>query len=214
MPRIKNTNAVVTLPESTAEFISKLQSKLTFKHPSGTSYVMFDYVADLFDLEMKFTASISGIIAEYDRNMIKNSIKTTWDLTVQQTSIASAWASGKYQLVFMDTKNQLIDQQAAYYTNIIYFVQKDGKQLADDDFELTPKYEWFGIQAKANNLPYTFVDSNGLISYDSLYYIDFIGPIDESQYTVIKSTLKTTFKNFYNGNFSDYLYFVINIDWN
>ena len=213
IPNIINTANVLSLTSDINIFISSLSSAINFVHPSGNSYRFFYNIQNIYDLSVQFSVVIKGMVAGYDRNIIRNSISSTWKLTAEQNiQLSAQWTQGMYQIVFIDTYNIVIDQNNAFYTEYLYFVTHNNAAVAQDHFPILPNYQWIQISITKNNLSYALVDPNNsnLKDYSSFYSLDLLGYIDFTYYNDISSIIKAEFSKYYNGKRILYLFQLIN----
>jgi hypothetical protein len=202
IPNIINTANVLSLTSDINVFVSSLSSAINFVHPSGNSYKFFYNIQNIYDLSTQFSVVIKGMVAGYDRDIIRNSISSTWNLTAgQNVQLSAQWIKGMYQIVFIDTYNILLDQNNDVYTEYLYFVTQNNAAVAQDHFPILPNYQWIQISVTKNNLSYTLVDPNNsnLNDYTSFYSVDFLGYIDFTYYNDISNIIKTEFSKYYNG---------------
>ena len=204
IPHISNTNIILTLTQDLKEFVSTVSSSANFVHPSGNAYKFNVTMPNVYDLSMQFSVVIKGMVAEYDSDIIRNAISSTWVLTAQQNlQLSSQWAQGMYQLQFIDDYIELVDKNYQYYTKYIYFIEKNNVLVHPDDLPTVPNYQWIQSLVASNNLSYTIVDPNvsKLTDYSTFYYVDLLGFIDFTYYNDISNIVKSVFTQYYTGNF-------------
>jgi hypothetical protein len=202
IPNIINTANVLSLTSDINVFVSSLSSAINFVHPSENSYKFFYNIQNIYDLSTQFSIVIKGMVAGYDRDIIRNSISSTWNLTAgQNVQLSAQWIKGMYQIVFIDTYNILLDQNNDVYTEYLYFVTQNNAAVAQDHFPVLPNYQWIQIGVTKNNLSYTLVDPNNsnLNDYTSFYSVDLLGYIDFTYYNDISNIIKNEFSKYYNG---------------
>jgi hypothetical protein len=203
---VKNTGNVLSFTQSNSEFVSKLSELINFVHPSGIAYKIYNNnLQGLYDFSMQFSVVIKGKVAQYDRETIRDAVKVTWNSSVQQSIILNdEWSKGMYEFIFIDNENQLIDLENQYYTKFVYFMKRIKNLVSNEDFDVLPKYEWIEGNIKKKNLPYRLADpdSKNLRDYETLYFVDFAGYIDFTQYDAISKVIKSEFMEFYTGNYS------------
>ena len=202
IPNIINTANVLSLTSDINMFVSTLSSSVKFTHPSGKSYQFYYNIQNAYDLSMQFSVVIKGMVASYDRNLIRNAITNTWSLTAQQNvQLSSQWTQGMYQIKFVNTYNILLDQNNAYHTEYLYFVTQNNVIVSPNHFPILPNYQWIQLSVNNRNLSYSLVDPNNLNlkEYSSLYYVDFLGYIDFAYYSDISSIVNTEFTKYYSG---------------
>ena len=200
IPNLNNTEITLVFKEDISSFVQKLSNSVKFLHPSGKAYQFFYKIQNLFDLEMNFSVTVKGRVAEYDHDIIRNSIILTWKLSVENNIALNGQWQEIYQMIFIDSFNKILTQtDSQYYTQYLYFITKNNEPIAPNVLlSVSPNYQSIESIILSNNLTYKLVDSSSN-EYSSYYYSDFLSHLDVTNYASINEIVKATFTQFYAG---------------
>lgn len=207
IPNIEKTENNFILKEDNSVFVNKLKSSINFVHPSQNLYEFFTSIKSLYDISMHFSVVIEGLVAEYDLDLIRNSIVEAWKLAVQKDSELSNEWTNRSQIVFIDNYKELVNEKNnLYYTQLLYFITQNNNLVLQSPEELVsilPNYQVIQSIIQSNNITYILVDPNNsdIIDDSSYFHIDLLGTIDLNGYNQIQNIITNVFAQYYLSKF-------------